>query len=88
MNFDTSRKDVGESWWIFTENASRIAGRTGSQGNLSPQIKKIPKYDNFPVLRSRDLLVKRGTPGARREEPGLLVFPNRVACHLRLSEGE
>jgi hypothetical protein len=40
MNFDTSRKDVGESWWIFTENASRIAGRTGSQGNLSPQIKK------------------------------------------------
>jgi hypothetical protein len=40
INFDTSRKDVGESWWIFTENASRIAGRTGSQGNLSPQMKK------------------------------------------------
>jgi hypothetical protein len=35
MNFDTSKKDVGESWWIFTENASRIAGRTGSQGTLA-----------------------------------------------------
>jgi hypothetical protein len=40
INFDTSRKDVGVSWWIFTEKASRIAGRTGSQGNLSPQMKK------------------------------------------------
>jgi hypothetical protein len=50
MNFDTSRKDVGESWWIFTEKASRIAGRIGSQGNLSPQMKKSRKTTNSPSL--------------------------------------
>jgi hypothetical protein len=48
MNFETSRKDVGESWWIFTENASRIAGRTRSQGNLNPQIKKSRKTTTSP----------------------------------------
>jgi hypothetical protein len=34
-NLDTSRNEFGESWWIFTENLSNIAGRRGSQGNLN-----------------------------------------------------
>jgi hypothetical protein len=48
INFDTSRKDVGESCWIFTEKASKIAGRTGSQGNLSPQVKKSRNTTTSP----------------------------------------
>jgi hypothetical protein len=66
MNFDTSRKDVGESWWIFTEKASRIAGRIGSQGNLSAN-EEVAKDNNFSVPRGRDLLIKRGSPSARRD---------------------
>jgi hypothetical protein len=50
INFDTSRKDVEESWWIFTENASRIAGRMGSQGNLGPQMKKSRNTTISPSL--------------------------------------
>jgi hypothetical protein len=73
---DFHRKRIKNSW------------PDGVTGEPQPANKEIPKYDNLSVLRSRDLLVKRGTPSARREEPGLLVFPNRVACHLRLSEGE
>jgi hypothetical protein len=70
------RKRIKNSWqdWVT--------------GKPQPADKEIPKYDNFPVLRSRDLLVKRGAPSTRREEFGLLIFPNCVACHLRLSEGE
>jgi hypothetical protein len=48
MNFDISRKDVGEIWWIFTEKASKIAGKIGSQGNLSPQMKKSRKTTTSP----------------------------------------
>jgi hypothetical protein len=43
INLDTSKNEFGESWWIFTEKGSRIAGRIGSQGNLSPQVKKSRK---------------------------------------------
>jgi hypothetical protein len=39
-NFETSRNEFGESWWIFTENLSKMAGRRGSQGNHNPQVKK------------------------------------------------
>jgi hypothetical protein len=39
-NFDNSKNELGDNWWIFTENFPRIAGRTGSQGNWSPQVKK------------------------------------------------
>jgi hypothetical protein len=88
INFDTSRKDVGESWWIFTENASRIAGRMGVTREPQPTDDETPKYHNLSVLRSWNQLIKWGTPSARGEESGLLVFTNRVACHLRLSEGE
>jgi hypothetical protein len=73
---DFHRKCIKNSW------------QDGVTGEPQPADKEIPKYDNFSVLRSRDQLVKWGTPSARREEPGLLVLTNRVACHLRLSEGE
>jgi hypothetical protein len=44
----TSKKEFGESWWIFTKKASRIAGRIGLQGNLSPQFKKSRNTTTSP----------------------------------------
>jgi hypothetical protein len=49
MNLDTSKNEFGESCWIFTENASKIAGRMGSQGNLSTQVKKSRNTTTSPV---------------------------------------
>jgi hypothetical protein len=37
--------------------ASKIAGRTGSQGNLSLQVKKSLNYNNFISFGSRSLFV-------------------------------
>jgi hypothetical protein len=37
---------------------------------------EVAKDDKFSVPRGRDLLIKRGSPSARREEPGSLIFPN------------
>jgi hypothetical protein len=54
---DLQRKCIENSW------------QDGVTGEPQPTDKEIPKYDNFSVLGSRDLLVKRGTPSARREEP-------------------
>jgi hypothetical protein len=48
INLDTSKNEFGDSWWIFTEKASRIAGKIGSQGNLNPQVKKSRNTTTSP----------------------------------------
>jgi hypothetical protein len=55
-------------------------------GEPEPTDKEVAKDNKFSVPRGRDLLVKRGSPSARREEPGSLILPNHVGCHLGLSE--
>jgi hypothetical protein len=34
------------------------------------------------------LFVKRGSPSARREEPGFFIFPNHIGCDFGLPEGK
>jgi hypothetical protein len=58
----------------------RVARESESRGE------EIPKHDNLSILRSRDLFVKRGSPGARREEPDCFIFPNHVGRDFGLSE--
>jgi hypothetical protein len=43
INFDSSEKELGVSWCIFTENLSRMAGSRVSQGYRRPQTKKSLK---------------------------------------------
>jgi hypothetical protein len=64
-------QDCGQNW------VTRESESTGEE---------IPKRDNLSILRGRDLFVKRGSPGARREEPGCFIFPNHVGRDFGLSE--
>jgi hypothetical protein len=65
---------------IQNSQQNRVAGEPESTNE------EVTKDDNFSVPRGRDLLIKRGSPSARREEPDPLIFPNRIGCHLGLSE--
>jgi hypothetical protein len=71
---DFHRKGFQNSW------QNRVAGEP------KPTDEEVAKDNKFSVPRARDLLIKRGSPSARREEPGSLIFPNHVGCHLGLSE--
>jgi hypothetical protein len=64
-------QDRGQNW------VTRESESTGEE---------IPKHDNLSILRGRDLFVKRGSPGARREEPGCFIFPNHVGRDFGLSK--
>jgi hypothetical protein len=88
MNFDTSRIDVGESWWIFTEKGIQNSRQNRVAGESKSTDEEVTKDDNLSVLRGRDLFIKLGSPSARRIEPGFLIFPNYIGCDLGLSEGE
>jgi hypothetical protein len=67
---------------IQNSRQDRIAGESESTD------KEVTKDDDLSVLRGRDLLIKRGSPSARREEPGFFIFPNHIGCDLGLSEGK
>jgi hypothetical protein len=60
--------------------------QNGVAGEPEPTDEEVAKNDTFSVPRSRDLLIKQGLPGTRREEPGSLILPNHVGCHLGFSE--
>jgi hypothetical protein len=47
---------------------------------------EITKDDNHSILRGRDLFVKWGSPSARREELGFLIFPNHIGRDFGLSK--
>jgi hypothetical protein len=67
---------------IQNSRQNRVAGESESTDE------EVTKDDNFSVLRGRDLLIKRGSPNARREKPGFFIFPNHIGCNLGLSEGK
>jgi hypothetical protein len=60
--------------------------QNGVAGEPELTDEEVAKNNTFSVPRSRDLLIKRGPPGTRREEPGSLILPNHVGCHLGFSE--
>jgi hypothetical protein len=62
--------------------------QNGIAGEPESADEEVAKDDNFSISRGRNLLIKRGSPSARREEPSLLVFPNHVSRDLGFSEGE
>jgi hypothetical protein len=62
--------------------------QNGFAGEPESADEEVAKDDNFSVSGGRDSLIKRSSPGARREEPNLLVFPNHVSRDLGFPEGE
>jgi hypothetical protein len=73
---DLHRKDIQNS------RQDRVAGESESTD------KEVTKDDDLSVPRGRDLLIKWGSPSARREEPGFFIFSNHIHRDLGLSEGK
>jgi hypothetical protein len=67
---------------IHNSRQNRVAGEP------KPTDEEVAKDDKFSIPRGRDLLIKRGSPSARREEPDSLIFPNHIGCDLGFSEGK